>query len=185
MNDYVLNLSILFAEMFNIDINLEILDSITTNYNKKDFELKDEKISDNDKEEQNKKKEQLEKYQNLELPQIEDMKTFNVKQINFEKDDDTNNHINFINCATNLRALNYDIPLIDKLETKIIAGKIIPAISTTRTIVSALSIVEMIKYIFGKSKLSDLKSNLPPILPQPTIKTRYLFEKLIFKNVPN
>ena len=157
MNGYVLNLSILFAEMFNIDVNLEIFDSITTNYKKKDFKLKDEKISDNDKEEQNKKKEQLEKCQNLELPQIEDMKIFNVKQINFEKDDDTNNHINFINYATNLRALNYDIPLIDKLETKIIAGKIIPAISTTTTIISALSIVEMIKYIFGKSKLSDYK----------------------------
>jgi ubiquitin-activating enzyme E1 len=72
--------------------------------------------------------------------------------IEFEKDDDTNHHVDVINSCTNLRASNYDIPTINKFETKIIAGKIIPAIATTTSIVAGLVTIEILKYILGKSK---------------------------------
>lgn len=64
-----------------------------------------------------------------------------------EKDDDTNYHIMFINASSNLRALNYSIPNSTFYETKGIAGKIVPALSTTTSMVASLIVMEMIKYV--------------------------------------
>lgn len=36
--------------------------------------------------------------------------------IDFEKDDDTNHHIEFITAASNLRAENYEIPPADRMK---------------------------------------------------------------------
>ena len=49
----------------------------------------------------------------------------------FEKDDDTNHHIDFLTAFSNLRPKNYGIEKCDRNIVKFIAGKIIPAISTT------------------------------------------------------
>jgi ubiquitin-activating enzyme E1 len=50
--------------------------------------------------------------------------------IEFEKDDDTNGHIAFVNAASNLRAIAYGIPTVEALETRRVAGNIVPAVST-------------------------------------------------------
>jgi len=68
---------------------------------------------------------------------------------NFEKDDDTNDHVSFINAASNLRALCYGINTIDAMETRRIAGRIIPAMITTTGFVSALSCIELLKLVQG------------------------------------
>ena len=70
---------------------------------------------------------------------------FNFKNIfkkqEFEKDDDTNGHIDFIYAASNLRAEIFKIEKCDKIKTKLIAGKIIPAVaSTTAAIVGLVSL---------------------------------------------
>jgi len=36
--------------------------------------------------------------------------------IDFEKDDDSNHHVEFVAATSNLRAENYDIPLADKMK---------------------------------------------------------------------
>merc|ERR1711871_1290714 len=65
----------------------------------------------------------------------------------FEKDDDSNYHIAYITAASNLRARCYGIKEVDFFRTKIVAGKIIPAIATTTSLVSALVVVELVKIV--------------------------------------
>ncbi|CAJ1969534.1 unnamed protein product [Cylindrotheca closterium] len=67
----------------------------------------------------------------------------------FEKDDDSNGHIAFITAASNLRAMCYGIAPADAMETRRIAGKIVPAMITTTALVSALSCIEMVKVVQG------------------------------------
>lgn len=78
----------------------------------------------------------------------------------FEKDDDTNNHINIISIIANIRANIYNIKEITNLDCKLIAGKIVPALSTTTTLVTGLSIMEIIKYIYNYYYLDYKKENL-------------------------
>lgn len=67
------------------------------------------------------------------------------KTIEFQKDDDTNFHMDFITAASNLRATIYNIPHADKRKSKLIAGKIIPAIATSCSILAGLACLEVYK----------------------------------------
>jgi len=75
----------------------------------------------------------------------------------FEKDNDSNFHIDFITATSNLRASNYTIGLADRLKTKRIAGRIMPAIATTTAAVSGLVSLELMKIASGK-QLPDYKN---------------------------
>ena len=65
----------------------------------------------------------------------------------FEKDDESNYHIDLIAATANLRARNYKIPEAPKHKIKIIAGKIIPAIATTTAMVVGAVGIEILKYL--------------------------------------
>jgi ubiquitin-activating enzyme E1 len=76
----------------------------------------------------------------------------------FEKDDDTNGHIEFIAAGANIRAINYEIEPKDKLEIKKIAGKIVPAIATTTAMVEGFLALEMYKvHAIVPKKLEDFR----------------------------
>lgn len=86
---------------------------------------------------------------------------FRITPLEFEKDDDTNFHIDFIVATSNLRAANYSIPPADRLKSKLIAGKIIPAIATTTSVVAGLICLELYKITQGyveKKKLDRFKN---------------------------
>ena len=160
-HEYVKHTSLLIAEMFNINLvnTDETIDRIINNYHPSNYKpSNDIKISADDKEENENEKSRYESFDISLLPDIEDLSKFTIKALEFEKDDDMNHHIDFITCSSNLRATNYDIPNVDRYETKIKAGKIIPAIATTTSMVSGLVTVEIIKYILGKRKLEDYKN---------------------------
>ncbi|XP_059481585.1 ubiquitin-like modifier-activating enzyme 1 [Neocloeon triangulifer] len=70
-----------------------------------------------------------------------------INPLDFEKDDDSNQHMDFIVAASNLRAANYGIEPADRHKSKLIAGKIIPAIATTTSVVAGLVTLELFKLV--------------------------------------
>ncbi|CAH2048911.1 unnamed protein product, partial [Iphiclides podalirius] len=93
-----------------------------------------------------------------ELPPPSSLGNLKITPLEFEKDDDTNFHMDFIVAASNLRAANYKIPPADRLRSKLIAGKIIPAIATTTSVVAGLVCLELYKLAQGFNTLDVFKN---------------------------
>ncbi|MCL4142068.1 UNVERIFIED_CONTAM: hypothetical protein GTU68_057636 [Idotea baltica] len=92
------------------------------------------------------------------IPSAESLGKLKLTPLEFEKDDDSNFHMDFIVAASNLRAENYNIPPADRHKSKLIAGKIIPAIATTTALVSGLVTLELIKLTQGHNKRELFKN---------------------------
>jgi len=93
------------------------------------------------------------------LVNITNKKEFKIQQIEFEKDDDSNLHMDFIVACSNLRAENYDITPADRHKSKLIAGRIIPAIATTTSLIVGLDCIELYKLIQGRDNIESYKSS--------------------------
>jgi ubiquitin-activating enzyme E1 len=70
-----------------------------------------------------------------------------IFKVDFEKDDDSLGHVQFVTECANLRNEQYQIPKQDIYETRKIAGNIIPAMITTTSLISGFQILEYIKII--------------------------------------
>ncbi|XP_053670892.1 ubiquitin-like modifier-activating enzyme 1 isoform X2 [Anopheles nili] len=83
---------------------------------------------------------------------------FTITPLEFEKDDDNNLHMDFIVAASNLRAANYKIQPADRHKSKLIAGKIMPAIATTTSLVAGCASLELYKLAQGFNTLDRFKN---------------------------
>lgn len=92
------------------------------------------------------------------LPPPGKLSGLRVTPLEFEKDDDANFHMDFIVAASNLRAANYRIPPADRHRSKLIAGKIIPAIATTTSVVAGLACLELYKLARGADTFEEFKN---------------------------
>lgn len=93
-----------------------------------------------------------------ELPPVPALGNLHLTPLEFEKDDDNNLHMDFIVAASNLRAANYQIPPADRHKSKLIAGKIIPAIATTTSVVGGLVCIELYKLVRSLKALEPFKN---------------------------
>ncbi|XP_063225748.1 ubiquitin-like modifier-activating enzyme 1 [Bacillus rossius redtenbacheri] len=92
------------------------------------------------------------------LPPRKELGNLRITPLEFEKDDDSNLHIDFIAASSNLRATNYGIQPADRHKSKQIAGKIIPAIATTTSVVAGLVCLELYKFAQGFNTLEPFKN---------------------------
>jgi ubiquitin-activating enzyme E1 len=165
--NFVLALSVLKAQQFNITLDDDFIDEYNQyiifleKLEKPEYHESGKKVAKNEEEQKKLDAEKLvgldrqtlyKKFNELDL----DLSKLKVNE--FEKDDDSNYHIDFVHHFSNLRAENYKITTVDRLETKKVAGKIIPAIATTTALVSGLVALEFIKVLKNKTKIEDYKN---------------------------
>lgn len=117
------------------------------------------------------------------LPSAATLAGFRLNPIEFEKDDDTNHHIDYITAASNLRAINYSIQPADRHKTKGIAGKIIPAIATTTALATGLVCLELYKLVDEKEDIEQYKNSFVNIaLPFMAFSEPITAQKLKYKS---
>jgi len=150
---FIKSCSILYAQIFGVSADID--DSTIIEYfNKHKDALKEKAMMKLEKSEEGEKESVL----NINKIIQEHEKYSFIVPIEFEKDDDTNYHVDFIYACANIRAQNYKIKEATKLQVKGIAGRIIPAIATTTAMVSGLSVLEMFKYIL-KCKVESFRNS--------------------------
>lgn len=82
----------------------------------------------------------------------------NIRRITYNKDEC--NHINFMSHLVNIRAKTYNIKEINTLDVQLLSGKIVPALSTTTSIVAGFVVLDIIKYLSDMPSFTETNINI-------------------------
>lgn len=77
----------------------------------------------------------------------------------FDKDTINLSHVEFLTILTNIRNRIYSIETIDEFTVKGIAGKIIPALCTTTSVISGFVMIEFLRYCLNYNKIDNYSNN--------------------------
>ena len=80
-----------------------------------------------------------------------------INSISYDKDDES--LVDMMSVLCNQRAMIYNINTADKLDIKLISGRIIPALCTTTTVIAGFVILEILKYLVER-RPCDININL-------------------------
>ncbi|KAK5577972.1 hypothetical protein RB653_002920 [Dictyostelium firmibasis] len=186
---FIRSLSLLYSQVYNLpnvnnnnnidDINKSIKEILDNDNGKSvpEFKPKNKTIISDEKASAPVETFTLEQFQELTVKLDNQLSNFKsskiacntkINYLSFEKDDDSNHHIDFITSISNLRARIYQIQESDRFKVKLIAGKIIPAIATTTSVIAGFVSLELIKivstnYYQFKKYQSQPTPQLPPI----------------------
>lgn len=147
-SDYLNTIAFAWASVWNIEfvkqeITNEFIANFDIKYDDNQIQTKEDEVLD--------KKDQKKNHSLDELIGLLDCASIN--SINFDKDNDF--CVNILKVLSNSRADIYDIPTIDLQQTKLIGGKIKPAIITTTSLVAGLISLEMYKLINEKYDINN------------------------------
>lgn len=73
-----------------------------------------------------------------------------INQVKYDKDDDMHNQV--MTHIVNLRAETYGIDKADNLKVKLISGRVVPALSTTTSVIAGFVIIDILKHLSSNSK---------------------------------
>ena len=107
-----------------------------------------------------------------------------LKEIEFEKDGINNNHIEFLQACSNLRARNYNIQEENKNKILMIAGKIIASVPTSTSSIVGYVCMQIINLLYTqdtenvvKNAFMNLGLNVFDLIPQQQIEQNEEEEK--------
>ncbi|SCP03541.1 ubiquitin-activating enzyme E1, putative [Plasmodium malariae] len=153
VKEFLLSTSNLYAQVYNISpcYDINYISHVASKIQVEPFQPKRVKVNIDEKNMNNISFTVLQDEKLIEdfCNELMNINTTNIKAtpIEFDKDEETSLHVNFIYAFANLRAINYKIDTCDKLKAKIVAGKIIPALATTTSIITGLVVIELLKYV--------------------------------------
>eukprot|EP01065_Artemidia_motanka_P024958 TRINITY_DN29891_c0_g1_i1.p1 TRINITY_DN29891_c0_g1~~TRINITY_DN29891_c0_g1_i1.p1 ORF type:complete len:978 (+),score=192.25 TRINITY_DN29891_c0_g1_i1:243-3176(+) len=110
------------------------------------------------------------------LSKDEAVRALRPAPIQFDKDGTGNGHVEIVTLCSNLRASMYSIPTIDRLETKRIAGRILPAMITTTALITGAVCLEMYKlFAVAETPIERFRNYwvnlaIPAILPSEPLR---------------
>ena len=78
-----------------------------------------------------------------------------INEVKYDKDNDLHNKI--MTHIVNLRAETYNIDKADNLKVKLISGRVVPALSTTTSVIAGFVMFDILKHLSSNSKIWIIK----------------------------